>query len=95
MTRSPTGSKSASTTPNANVVDTDGDAAVDGAKDGCEVASLNADRIVNSLDQGMLSQGISGSAGYTVNVDINKDGVLNSLDQGLMASFISPPGQCP
>ena len=43
----------------------------------------------------MLAQGITGSAGYTVNVDINKDGVLSSIDQGLMASFIVPSGQCP
>ena len=62
---------------NPNIIDTDGDAALDGAKDGCEVASLNGDRIVSSIDQGMLAQGISGSAGYTVNVDINKDGVLS------------------
>ena len=45
--------------------DTDGDAAVDGGDDGCEVASINGDRIVNSLDQGMLAQGIVGVAGYT------------------------------
>ena len=85
---------SASTTA-THVIDTDGDAATDGAKDGCEVASLNADRIVNSLDQGMLASGIVGMVPYTPNVDINKDGVLNSIDQGLMASFIVPPGQCP
>ena len=80
---------------NRNSIDTDGDAALDGGKDGCEVASLNGDRIVSSIDQGMLAQGISGSAGYTTNVDINKDGVLSSIDQGIMASFIVPSGQCP
>ena len=78
-----------------NIAETDADASVDGAKDGCEIASLNGDRIVSSIDQGMLAQGISGSAGYTTNVDINKDGVLSSIDQGIMASFIVPPGQCP
>jgi hypothetical protein len=77
-----------------NVADTDADAALDGAKDGCEIASLNGDRIVSSIDQGMLAQGIAGGAGYTVNVDINKDGVLSSIDQGMMASFIVPSGQC-
>ena len=76
---------------NPNQPDTDGD----GAKDGCEATSLNGDRIVNSLDQAMLAQGILGVVMYTANVDINKDGVLNSIDQGIMASFIVPPGQCP
>ena len=50
---------------NPFVTDTDGDGALDGGKDGCEVASLNADRIVNSLDQGMLASGISGAQPYT------------------------------
>jgi hypothetical protein len=76
-------------------IDTDGDRLVDGAKDGCEVASVNGDRVVNSGDQGMLASGISQTVVYHANVDINKDGILNSGDQGLMASFISPPGQCP
>ena len=80
---------------NPAVIDTDGDAALDGAKDGCEIASINGDRIVSSIDQGMLAQGVIGGAGYTVNVDINKDGVLNSIDHGIVASFIVPPGQCP
>jgi hypothetical protein len=75
--------------------DTDGDIALDGAKDGCEVASINADRIVNSLDQGKLASGISGAVPYHPGTDLNKDGVLSSIDQGLMASFIVPPGQCP
>jgi hypothetical protein len=80
---------------NINSNDTDNDRTTDGARDGCEIASLNGDRVVSSGDQGMLAAGISGSQPYTVNVDINKDGILNSGDQGLMASFISPPGQCP
>ena len=80
---------------NPNAVDTDGDAALDGAKDGCEIASLNGDRIVSSIDQGMLASGIIGAVAYTANVDINKDGVLSSIDQGIMASFIVPAMQCP
>lgn len=80
---------------NAASNDSDGDAAIDGGKDGCEVASLNGDRIVNSIDQGMLASGIVGSVLYHANVDLNKDGVQNSLGQGTMASFIVPTGQCP
>jgi hypothetical protein len=85
---------------NPHVADTDGDA-TDGTppgagqtKDGCEIASLNGDRIVSSIDQGMLASGIL-SLGYTLNVDINKDGTLSSIDQGIMASLIVPAGQCP
>jgi len=78
-----------------NNTDSDGDAAVDGGKDGCEVNSLNGDRVVNSGDQGMLAGGISGAFAYHPNTDVNKDGALNSGDQGQMASFIFPPGQCP
>jgi hypothetical protein len=80
---------------NPNAVDTDSDSALNGAKDGCEVVSINADRIVSSGDQGLLAVGVSGAQPYTVNLDINKDGVLSSGDQGLMATFISPGGQCP
>jgi hypothetical protein len=76
-------------------VDTDGDRTTDGATDGCEVASINGDRVVNSGDQGMLGAGISGAVAYHPNLDMNKDGVLNSGDQGLVARFIRPPGQCP
>jgi hypothetical protein len=79
----------------SNDTDTDGDKALDGGTDGCEVASINADRIVSSGDQGMLAAGISLSVPYHPNVDLNKDGVLSSGDQGLMASFITPSGQCP
>ena len=60
----------------------------------CEIASLNGDRIVSSIDQGMLV-GHHRRRPYTANVDINKDGVLSSIDQGIMASFIVPSGQCP
>jgi CSLREA domain-containing protein len=80
---------------NPAATDSDGDRLLDGGRDGCEIASLNGDRIVSSGDQGMLASGISGATVYHVNIDINKDGLLNSGDQGLMASFISPPGQCP
>ncbi len=75
--------------------DTDGDKATDGAKDGCEAASLNGDRIVNVADMGMLATAISNPAFRVVSVDVNKDGVWNPADQGLVASFISPAGQCP
>ena len=49
---------------NPALADTDGDEAVDGETDGCEMASLNGDRTVNSLDQGMLASGII-VLGYT------------------------------
>jgi hypothetical protein len=78
-----------------SVVDTDSDVALDGGKDGCEVASVNVDRIVNSGDQLKLASGISGAVAYHPGVDMNKDGILNSGDQLFMASFITPPGQCP
>jgi hypothetical protein len=80
---------------NPNSSDTDGDAALDGAKDGCEVASFNGDRVVNSIDQGMLASGIAGAVAYHPNIDVNKDGIQNSIDQGIVASFIVPAGQCP
>jgi polyhydroxybutyrate depolymerase len=79
----------------AGNVDTDGDRTLDGGTDGCEVASINADRIVSSGDQGMLAAGISLSVAYHANIDLNKDGVLSSGDQGLMASFVTPASQCP
>jgi hypothetical protein len=69
--------------------DSDADIALDGAKDGCEVASINGDRIVSSGDQGKLASGISGAVPYHPGVDIDKSGVLNSGDQGIMASVIS------
>jgi hypothetical protein len=81
------------------VADSDGDAVGgldgDGGRDGCEIASINADQVVSSGDQGKLASGITGSVPYHVGIDLNKDGLLNSGDQGTMASFISPPGQCP
>jgi hypothetical protein len=82
---------------NPNSTDTDGDMALDGAKDGCEVASLNADRVVNAGDQLLLSQEIVRvpPPAKLVNFDLQKDGAVNAGDQLLMAFFISPPGQCP
>jgi CSLREA domain-containing protein len=78
-----------------NNTDTDGDMALDGAKDGCEVASLNADRVVNAGDQLLLAAEIVRPPPRLVNFDLNKDGSVSSGDQLLMAFFISPPGQCP
>jgi Tol biopolymer transport system component len=82
---------------NPNSTDTDGDMVLDGAKDGCEVASLNADRVVNAGDQLLLAQEIVRvpPPAKLVNFDLNKDGGVNSGDQLLMSFFISPPGQCP
>jgi hypothetical protein len=77
------------------LTDTDADRTTDGGSDGCQIASVNGDRIVNSGDQIMLASGISGTQPYIANVDINRDGVLNSGDQLSMASFITPGGQCP
>jgi CSLREA domain-containing protein len=81
--------------PNSN--DSDGDVALDGAKDGCEVASINADRVVNAGDQLLLSQEIVRipPPAKLVNFDLNKDGAVNAGDQLLMSFFVSPPGQCP
>ncbi len=75
--------------------DSDGDKGFDGAKDGCEAASLNGDRVVNVADMGMLASAIGNVMFRVVSVDVNKDGAWNPADQGLVASFISPAGQCP
>ncbi len=75
--------------------DSDVDAALDGAIDGCEAVSLNGDRIANVADMGMLATAISMVPFRIVNVDINKDGAWNPADQGILATFISPSGQCP
>jgi hypothetical protein len=74
---------------------TDGPAPGALTKDGCEIASLNGDRTVNSIDQGMVAAAIAGGSLYIRNIDVNKDGVINSIDQGMVASFITPAGQCP
>jgi hypothetical protein len=83
---------------NPGSVDTDGDMAAAGARDGCEAASLNNDRVVNSGDQLILVQEIIGQptpALRLIAFDINKDGAVNVGDQLLVAQFISPSGQCP
>jgi hypothetical protein len=58
--------------------DTDGD----GCSDGKEIASLNADRAVNTTDLLIVarSSGTSGSPAYIANMDLNKDGAVNALD---------------
>ena len=78
--------------------DTDGDLALDGANDGCEAASLNGDRVVNSGDQLLMVIEILRELSPSlrlVSYDINKDGAVNAGDQLLLAQFISPSGQCP
>lgn len=83
---------------NPNATDSDGDRLLDGARDGCEAASLNADRTVNSGDQLLLAQEILrvlGGGTALASMDINKDGNINSGDQLLMSFLIAPPGQCP
>jgi hypothetical protein len=79
-------------------VDSDGDATSTGARDGCEAASLNADRVVNAGDQLLMGLEIARAGSSTtklVNFDINKDGGVNAGDQLVMATLIAPPGQCP
>jgi hypothetical protein len=83
---------------NPNSVDTDADAGTNGARDGCEAASLNVDRVVNSTDQLLLAQEylrVIGGGTPMPNFDINKDGNINSADQLTMAFLIVPSGQCP
>ena len=68
------------------------------AKDGCEVASLNSDRVVNAGDQLLMIQEIIREPVPSLrltNMDLNRDGSVNSGDQLLMNQFISPSGQCP
>jgi hypothetical protein len=79
------------------LVDSDGDATTTGASDGCEVASLNADRVVNAGDQLLLAQELVRipPPAKLSNIDLNKDGTISSGDQLIMVLFISPPGQCP
>ncbi len=90
---------------NTDPNDTDTDDDQDGfpstglAKDGCEAASLNNDRAVNSGDQALLAIEIAREGSQTlrlVSMDINKDGGVNSGDQLLLVTgFITPGGQCP
>jgi|CXWL01.1.fsa_nt_gi glucose/arabinose dehydrogenase len=92
---------------NRLLLDTDGDQdalplnanpAVNLIKDGCEAASLNNDRVVNSADQLLLALEIVREVDQTlrlVSMDINKDGGVNSGDQLLVVQFISTAGECP
>lgn len=83
---------------NPGAVDTDGDMAAAGARDGCEAASLNNDRLVNSGDQLALVQEILAQPTPSLRLvafDVNKDGAVNSGDQLLVAQFLAVPGQCP
>jgi sugar lactone lactonase YvrE len=84
---------------NTDPNDNDTDDALDGlpagpAKDGCEIASINGDRVVNAADQLLLANAITAPF-YLLSMDINKDGTIASGDQLIMASLIAPPGQCP
>lgn len=77
--------------------DSDVDRFVDGGPDGCELASLNADRVVNSGDQLLLAQeilGVLGGATPLREMDLNVDGKMNSGDQLLMATVLIAPGLC-
>ncbi|MBI5287405.1 MAG: hypothetical protein HY873_00350 [Chloroflexi bacterium] len=79
-------------------VDTDGDLSSGGAKDGCEAASVNGDRIVTSGDQLLLALEMIreiAPAQRLVNFDINKDGVVSSGDQLILAQFMMILGVCP
>jgi hypothetical protein len=82
---------------NPNAIDTDADAATNGAKDGCEVVSINGDRVVNAGDQLLLAQELVRvpPPPKLANIDLNKDGTISSGDQLLQALFITPAGQCP
>jgi hypothetical protein len=85
---------------NTDPSDTDTDGDQDGspttglARDGCEAASLNNDRVVNAADQLLLASAIS-TPFYLLSFDLQKDGAVNAGDQLVMSSLISPPGQCP
>ncbi|HLB24271.1 MAG TPA: PQQ-dependent sugar dehydrogenase [Dehalococcoidia bacterium] len=89
---------------NSNPNDQDTDEDQDGspttglARDGCEVASLNNDRVVNSADQLLIAIEIGRIGDQTlrlVNMDLNKDGGVNAGDQLLAAEFITIAGTCP
>jgi hypothetical protein len=88
----------------SNPADNDTDNDLDGfpttgfTKDGCEAASLNNDRVVNSGDQLLMVNEIIREPTPSLRIvsfDINKDGNVNSGDQLTLALFITPAGQCP
>jgi len=76
-------------TSNASA-NTDGDA----LPDGCEVASVNADQLVNVIDlqQVALSVPPSGGAGYVIGIDVTRDGYINVIDLQFVAG---QSGLCP
>ena len=76
--------------------DTDGDAAGAGARDGCEIVSINNDRIVNVADTGTIASSFGPSTGpkYSIHFDVNKDGTINVADVGTTAA-LAGGSQCP
>jgi len=72
------------------LANTDGDT----RDDGCEIASINGDLVVNVIDlqQVALSVPPTGMAGYFVNFDMNKDGFINVIDLQFVAARAGP---CP
>jgi hypothetical protein len=71
---------------NPGVADTDGD----GCADGKEIASVNNDQTVNSIDQGLLASEFGPVPPHLLNMDMNKDGVVNSIDQGIQGGRFGP-----
>ena len=66
----------------------------DACGDAREVASINADLVVNVIDLSQVGQafGTAGSPNYLTNMDMNKDGAINVID----LSFVAPRfGPCP
>jgi hypothetical protein len=67
----------------------DSDTDNDGCSDGKEVASINADRSVNSSDLGQIAQHFGPYAlpapAVNADFDMNKDGNINSSDLGFVA----------
>ncbi len=80
------------------VTDSDGDMALDGARDGCEATSLNGDRVVNAGDQLLMALEFLREPTPSlrlISYDINKDGAVNVGDQLTIVGFFTPTGQCP
>lgn len=58
--------------------------------DGCEVASVNADTVVNVLDLQVVASHFPGGVyGYHENMDVNKDTAINVLDLQFVAAQIN------
>jgi hypothetical protein len=70
----------------------DSDTDDDGCADGPEVASVNGDRVTNSLDLlGVaLRFGPSSNPGYHAVFDMNRDGDVNSIDLQFVATQFGP-----